>query len=595
MLALFVAGASISAKAGRRDDREARRQKEDLKISRMVVFEPDPGREKVEAMKPTWCDLTNKYEGKVMGSRLARTLTRIKDKGWYRGDITTVAEILCTHPDAPDWQKQTGYVVQGWVNTTGLGKDDALAGIRARVQRERWEKQKKEVCGDMEVSGEASEEQKRINSAMRDTFGCGKEIYWRMPYARVGDKLEWFLDKDIEIPSEVMRSYYVLNCLGHGYELKKSELYVLAGYARCGIDARKLSREKLDKEIKDKGYNEYQSILAREQLARAKDVGERYQRVIDKLVKSDPVYKRIFYEAPEKAFKSWEKDYNANKAAIDEANAFEGKLYGPSKKAMTGCAKTLRANFAKYVKSKKPKTIKTAQEAATDRIGMILLGNLVACEAAEGNYNGMKMLDELYQKGRLARGPRYAAYYAVLDVLSEIRADRAKFSMEPKMMGYKSIMSFGSRAMELCAAGSKGKTPSHRPGPSCKTTVGHDAKGVVKKVKKTKEGTKILFKTEKWKEEDVECVDTNKIWMIDKGKVKYFQECTLKGYKWVKHTEKTTIIPNDAAAGIKRGMFFKGKADYPYDDKKFKRFGFPEAVYKNKKKKRLINFYGIKL
>ena len=582
-----------------RAEREAQRLADDEKITRMVVFEPEPGRDKVEAMKPTWCDLTSEYSGEVMGSKMASKLENGQEKGWQVGVLANVAAMLCAHPDAPDWHKQTGYVVQAWVNLTGLGKDDAIASLRARVDKATWEKQKKETCDKLGVSAEASEEQKRYDAVVRDTFGCGRYIYWRNPHPQMGDLLEWFIDKQADVPSEILRSYYVLHVLGHGYNLKKKELNILADYARVGIDARALDRAKLDKQLQEGGYNDYAKHLAREQLARAKDVGERYKRVIDQLIKQDPEYKRIFFDVPEQAFKDWETEAEANKKAIDAANAFEAKLYGPSKKAMKGCAKILRATFQAHLKSKKAKTVKAAEAAATDRVGMVLLGNLMACEAAEGNANTMELLSELYNKGRLARGPRYAVYYAVIDAVSEIRADRAKFPMEPKFFGYKTIQSFRTAAVKLCAESSpasKVRRNRHGGGKSCKTTVGSDAKGVIKAVKKGKAGTALLFKTEKWREEDVECVDSRKIWRIENsGQVKYFQDCTFKGWKTVTHTEKTTIIPNEAAKGIKAGMFFKGKADYPYDAKNYKRFGYPTEVYKNKTKKKLINFYGYTL
>jgi hypothetical protein len=600
--AVLFFGALLSATpalAGVREERAAQRLKDDEKITRMVVFEAAPGMETVGSMKPSWCDLTTEYANVVMGSRLASKLENGKEKGWQPGVLAEAATILCAHPDAPDWHKQTGYVVQEWINMTGLGKDDAIASLRARVDKAKWEKQKKETCEEFGVSAEASEEQKRFNSALTDTFGCRFDLYWRRATPQIGDMLEWFIDKQAEVPSELMRSYYVLNCLGDGHDLKKKELNILAAYARCGVDARALDRAKLDKELAESSYNDYAKHIAREQFANAKKVGERYRRVIDKLIKDDPEYKRIFFDVPEKAFKDWEAEYASNKKAIDAANAFETKLYGPSLKAMKGCAKELRANFLAHLKSKKPKTVKDAEKAATDRVGMVLLGNLMACEAAEGNANTMKMLDELYGKGRLARGPRYAAYYAVIDVVSEIRSDRTKFPLEPKFFGYKTVQSFSSRANKVCADVSptdKKARRRGRGGKSCKSTVGNDAKGVVKAVKKGKDGTTVRFKTERWREEVVECVDTNKIWMIESnGQVKYFQTCTHKGWETVKHTEKTTIIPKEAAAGIKPRMFFEGSADYPYETKGYKRFGYPRFVYKSKKKKKLISFYGYKL
>jgi hypothetical protein len=114
-------------------------------------------------------------------------------------------------------------------------------------------------------------------------------------------------------------------------------------------------------------------------------------------------------------------------------------------------------------------------------------------------------------------------------------------------------------------------------------------------VKKDGDVVVVSFKTETWKEEQFDCKDTKQIWLIEpSGLIRYHQECWSTGWKTMTHTEQPIHVPEDAADGLRAGMFLTGKADYPFGGKQV-RLGYPIAVYDSAAKKKLINWYGIKL
>lgn len=590
VLAGLIAAPAVWAGDASAEDWRAKREREalerDKKLSahELTVFTAEPGRQKVGPMKPTWCHLDKTHHNKRRSGYMSRTMKQFK-RG-YVNQIGPAAALLCAHPNAPDWNKQTGYFVQGVINMTGQSKKDAIASIVARVQKAKWAKQVKAICGQFEDNEEASEEEKILDGVTRAIFGCryraNRYPFWQQN--RQGDKkLEWYIDRRAEISSELVKVYHVLSCLRQGYGLSTKKKRDLLPYATCGHDARTLNRSALEKELAAKGFNAAAKVIARESFAVAKASAQRYKAVVDKLAKRDPEYGKIFYDVPAAAWKAWVADFNANKAAYEAAYAFEKKLFGPSRRATQGCYKPLRKHFDAYMKSKKVKTKKQFDTLTSEGLGAVLVSALMPCSARDAGYYETYAWIKRYKKTRDTRGPRYAAYYAVIDKIQEIRSDRTRFPLSPKMFWQKFKVSTYMSSMS--DAKKKHGSKLHQAG-----------KGQVKKIKRVKGGYKLLFKTVKYKEEQWNCRATNRVRRITgNGNVEYYHDCRSAGFKTMKRTEKPIIIPAHAKAGIKRGSFVVLDADYPFPDKKHKRFGFPIEVYKSKKKKKLVSYYGLKL
>jgi len=555
----------------------------DSELEKVVAL---PGRVAVGSLKPTWCDIADpKYRSQQKVHRMLGRQMRTNKGTLYESHIADIASMLCKYPNASDWNKQTGYFVQRYINMTGASKKDAMAAIRARVRFKSWEKQAKATCSNLTVSDEASLAEKRANKALWNFFGCGATgIFWRKPSGLPGSLLEWDLDKRAEISSEIMKTYYVLSCM-QMYDGLAKDKRAIAKYALCHIDARSLSRKRLEKELRAGKYNTYAKTIARETFALATLTERTYRGYVNKLIKRDKTYKKVLIDVPAKTWAAWKAQYAANKNIYETVYATEKKIFGPSKKALRGCLKPLRTMFKASVAKQRAKTRSAADAAATEGVAAVLLSPLMVCAAFEARifYEGF-MYRELQQKTRHVRGPRTAVYYAVMDAVREIKSDRERFAMKATWFGYKKRDMYYPKYRKFNKAFGRVGQPG----------VGQ---GVVKRVKKLrgkhKNKVKVTFKTVRWWRTIFKCRSTNKIQRIDSnGNVSYMQNCVDTGRKkLMKRTEKPVTIPAHAAKGIRRGGFATFRVN-PDVGNTGGRLGFPVHVFKTKKKKRITAAYG---
>lgn len=555
-----------------------------IKDRDMVKWQAEPGRQRIGPMKPAWCDLTSEWKGKITGGILGRQLGKAKRYGLSYSTLVDVAAMLCAHPNQPSWQKQTGYVVQKYVNETGLNKKDVIASIRARLKKARWKRDQKAFCRTVPRAG-GSDENKLMHKIYRRLYGCNNYgIFWRTESG--GNKeLLWYIDRRATPDSEVLRAYYVLDCLKGSETIAQKSPPALADYAVCGLDARKLSRARLEAELAKAPHNSYSRTLARETFGVALAAAGRYKRAVDALVKRDAIYKKVFYDAPQAAWNKWLANYNKNKQHIEAAIAFEARVAGPSISALRGCRAQLGKHLTSYLRSKKIRTRKQLFKVITDNVSAWLVGALVWCNGVEGTRWEGHMFAKILGKARNARGPRAAATYAVIDAIESARKDRTRFGLTPRAL----------RSIPEPYRQNKQRIFWSKRGLSSGFVV-EKGKGAVRSVRKTRHGLRITFKRTRVREDVYDCKTTNRVWKIDSsGKVLYHRSCRIIGKKWVDTTPKPVYIPRYAGAGIRRGRYMHFVADMAISNPKYIRKGYPTTVYRSKRKKRVVAAYGFKL
>ena len=555
-----------------------------LRDDELVAFEADPGRAVIAALQPSWCEKAKVPSDGGLEGRLVRLL-RHPFTPFHPDNFPMVLTILCANPDDAIFQKQTGYVLQGWANLTGLGRDDVLASVTARADNEAWQNSRVDVCAKHQVGEEASEEAQLRARALRLVFGCGSNLAYYWMHGDRFDKLsrlEWYLDRSADGGSEILRAFYVFSCLGarvpEGEDLKNH--FNLARYALCGGEADMLDRGALEKELQAGGYGAYEKVLARELFGRVKLIAEPYKAEAKRRANADPAYGELFFNSPKAAWAGWLQRHARHRAAYAAIAEFEGKLFGPSRKAVANCGETLRPLVQAHLKKKKAASAKTALAGLSDATAVALLQSLAACDYAQGRIPTFVMMRKLANNGRLARGPRYAVYNAVLDTLNGIGADRDRFPVSAQMLGHKPP----SPVFEAAEAKIRGIPNS---------SLSNDLKGVVKGVEELADGVRLTFTTEAFEEEVFHCENTNKIWRIEPdGKVKYFRKCTSQGFKKFKRTTRPVVIPKYAAAEIRKGALAHIKGDANLQAKSGDPKGFPVTVYASRKGKKLVNYYG---
>ena len=407
---------------------------------------------------------------------------------------------------------------------------------------------------------------------------------WSDSSMRLPDDLLTFLDMSANEPDGLVRLAVVLD--ESRFALRQHDSYfdkALLSYAMHQIDFKALSPPGVLKMLDSEPYkgNSFARTAVLESLARAKMAVEAVEEAVKKK-SSDADWKELLITAPQRGVDEWNAEAAKYKNEIQRSNAFEQKFWGPSRKALQGCWPVLRKDFLVLAKTLKHGNETEFKEALSDPIASLLFSRLAACAPVEQDKHYAEVLLRMSNDLRYARGPRLAAYYATLDALSKILADRTKFPVEGKDLG-----TFGVRALYRAGFDSAYK------GRSGMGFVAISAHGVVKGVKKVATGVQISFATQKHQEMNRSCTQTGRILQFrPDGSPVYYEKCHDTGLVTVDDTAEDITVTPEWAEGIKPGMFlhFDAAIGQPPG-----RRGLPKTTYTDKNKKKLVNFYGFAL
>ncbi len=293
----------------------------------------------------------------------------------------------------------------------------------------------------------------------------------------------------------------------------------------------------------------------------------------------DADWKNIVYDAPQKAVAAWEASALKYKTAFENSKAVEDQLFQPSLKAAKGCSVKLRADFGAYLKTLKASPAEFDAAVTGDPVGGLLLQRLAACEAIEGNTDYSQLLFAIHEKGRVSRGPRLAAYYATVEAIGDVLKDRPKFPLDPKSLWAPS------------SDNDLKKRADEAPRKSATTMGLMGSEGsIVKSVQKTPKGTKVAFVTERHQFMSRSCTPTNRIFRIHDGYIEYYQNCRDAGLQWAEQRTRDIVIPNEFAANIAAGKWVEFAGDPQLQPP-----ALPRAVFSDKSKSKLVNWYGFPL
>ena len=545
----------------------------------MVVVEPDPGREKVGPVKPTWCDLVESDPGEEpskVASRIGRALQSSAQHWFSSSNIQMLLEDFCAFPDDPGFQKQAGYMLQLWVNVTGQTKEDAITSMKARADAEAWDSALSKSCDELRAPDEASPEEEELVRARRTLFCSPRGVYYLSRYP-VSKDYEWYIDRTDQPPSELDRVTYALSCVPASGDWTKND-WIQIG--QCAGDVQRLSREKVVADTA-KMSAPFKAI-ALESYSTAKAVFADLERSAKSSIDSDVDYRKLLVDAPKAAWDAWVKTYKKHKAAMDATFAFEKKLFSSRKSAVEGCWGGVEPNFATFVKAQKFKTKAAFMESMRDPVGYVLVNAVGACYAVSSpaQVGGVLLDINDNKQSRVWRGPRSAVRHAMTDVLNEIKADRTRFPV--------SLRTGGPPNLILREASSRL--------PSRSSDFTEAASGVVKSTAKgAEEMLRVIFKTDTWTEATVSCRDTKQIQYIRDGRVIYRRACKNTGQAKRTFTPKTTMFYGWSAKGLRPNAFVKMLVPPGSEYGKAGRQGYPVEVYTNKGQKKLVTMYGFPL
>jgi len=204
-------GGSSGDSSGGSDSAEA-----EMPAVEIPYFPPGPGLAAVGAYKMPWCK--GKNPDADAGS-LSRTV-----RGQYALDsAASGVPNLCAYPDDSRFQKLVGAYWQLFVNDTGATPAEVAAYLTLFQHEDDYKQLNEATCKKFKIDDEASEREKalsRMSSAVVgcDSYGQVGHPMWMDSGQSIDMNLHglWHIDREAELPSQLVGVYHVLQCVGTG-------------------------------------------------------------------------------------------------------------------------------------------------------------------------------------------------------------------------------------------------------------------------------------------------------------------------------------------------------------------------------------------
>jgi len=551
---------------------------------------PDPGRDKAPLHAAPWCGAVkggNEYHADSVRRGIESSMK-------YWNEIFQPARALCSaRPDDAVAQQQVQAIEQMWINITGLSDKDAVASFAARLDDEKLKADKIKLCDGMDVSDEVLGEERAFITSKRVLFGCSKKGWadnqpmWADSGQRLPDDLPFFLDVSAGDPDELVRLASVLQSVRvvSNKESAYFEKQLAATYAMDQLDYQAVHLDAVSKLLDAPPYkgNSWARTIGMESVGVARAGIDAVEAEVGKRASKDPDWKELLVTAPQRGAADWRASAAKWKDALARSNDFERKYFGPSKRAARGCLDGLRGDFEKVAKNLKHDSAQELRESLSDPVASLLYQRMVLCVSVDDDANWAGQLRAIGADVRYARGPRVAAYWAAVEALGKILADRERFPVKlSDMFLFKDNVLYDAALKE--AADSKNKKDPMG-------FVGDSGNGVVATVKKSGDGVEVAFVKVRHQEMGYSCTDTNHVLAIrPNGTLVYRQNCKQTGLFWVDNTPGAITIPASWAVGVSPGRWLEFKSERGTPPK---RRALPVTVYTDKSKKKLVNWMGL--
>jgi hypothetical protein len=524
---------------------------------------PAPGVARAPVRAPAWCKAIKPESGYSLGGFI-QALDNTKEP-------LRAAKVACSFPGTDKAvQRAAAAIEQTWMNETGLDDAGAAISIAIQLDEKAYGAGKNRLCASLVENAEAVGEEALYTTTRRHLFGCDADRpAWQDDHRAWHDELPGYLDQSATPADALVRLGYVLNRVKPAFEDPKygNAQKNLSAYGVDSYDFRMLSDDDVKKTLDSAPYknNVYAQSVVLESLGRARMGIAILDARVAALVK-DPDWKEILIDAPKRGAAAFEAAAKPYEAEIQRSNAFELAASSGSKKRVAGCDATLRADFMTVLAKLPHHNAEETTASLSDPIASLLFQRLVQCLTLAGDPVAATELGYLRDRDvRYSRGPRTAAYYAQIEALAKILAERPRFQFSLDRMAF-DFKPIGPR-------GAGGGT----------ATAG--SKGIVKTATKKGGVLHVVFPTTKTQVMNRTCVDTNRLIQIrTDGSLQWEQRCHDAGWVTIDVTPEPMDVPVGYDAGVRAGSYVELAAN-----------GFPKAVYTDKSKAKLVNFYGFAL
>lgn len=311
----------------------------DLKEDKVVQVQPAPGRPTAPPTKPSWC--AGMDEGpKNKNPVLVKQYMAAQDK-WV-----DAAKLLCENPDSPTVQKQTGYLLQQFINQFDLSVQEAIEDVTVSTH---WQSQHDQdfsnACKALVSADNKTLAQRANDTLIATAYNC-EEVK--------GDSA-WAATREPSIAHPLAQVGYLSMCLSSDLEndslkIPLADDFVL-GYINClamvpAVD-KSVVLAQLEKDNAPAGVRT--SVL------------ERLSVVKHRLINGEALYNlragnnavlKTIRAAAEKRSAEWKKEFAQNESALRTAFALDDALSSDSKSTRAACdAGPAQQAFETMVKS----------------------------------------------------------------------------------------------------------------------------------------------------------------------------------------------------------------------------------------------------
>ena len=525
---------------------------------------PAPGVAKATQRAPSWCANVPAESGYSF-SGILQVITG--------SNTLHAAKAVCSLPaNEKAVQHAAAIVAQNWMNDSGLSQAEAETTIALRLDAG-YDAGKTRLCKAIgkppeadDDDGDPKDEEGLFRKTRLHLFGCdANDPAWMDDETSWHDLSAAFFDQSVTPPDQIVRLGYVLDRAKRAFEDPRmnNEKKYLTPYGADSIDYRELSDDGVKQMIEVAPYkgNVYAKATILESLARARMGIAILDARAQAFAAKDPDYKEALFDAPKRAVDEYNAAAKLYAAEIARSNQFEHDSHSP--KRVAGCEATLRADFLKVYGTLKHSTKEEALASMSNPVASLLLQRLVSCMTIANQAVAADLQNLRVNQVRYARGPRSAAYFAIVDAIEKIHAERPKFPLSRDLLkGEEAVIGGGTR---VTASGVQ--------------------KGIVKSATKKGDVVHVVFVTTKVQVMNSTCSNTKHLLAVrDDGSLQYEQSCHNTGLAWEDTTPTPMDVPSTYATGLAPNTYAELSAT-----------ALPIVIYKDKTKAKLLSFYGFPL
>ena len=523
---------------------------------------PVKGLDKAPVRAPPWCAAA-KERDEQWGYNIKNKLEDFKPEILNDTRLFQAAGLVCNAPNNPIAQRAAAVIEQYWINDSGLSEADAVVSLSARVDIAGFEAERDKLCTNMpEVDG--TDEARGLAEGARTFVGCDTEPLWMV--GRNIDELGQYVDRGPVEDDPVLRLAWSLYRLRIDLDPSEGPAYAVPAYAIDQFDMH-VPADAVMHRLDAAPYkgSRFAHIVAMESLARAHLLATRFEALVAANT-TDATWKELIVTTPQRGAAAWLAAVAHHKDAVARSDEVAHKLH--AHESVKGCEAELRPDVAAIFKKVKHDNVSMiGDQISDDPIAGMLIERLVRCMAEDGEKTAADRFGNVAAGVRIVRGPRMAAYFAMMDALGALK-NRTTFHT--------------------------GNIPElNRPNedhPSIDANTGPE--GVVKSVSKVAKGTYVTFVQHRHQVMEQKCVDGTKIDRIDPktGDVTYRKVCHDTGLVWVSTDPDPVTIPTKTATGIKPGRYMKFQGGGGGGA-----LGMPVEVFSDGVGKHMVAFYGFAL